>query len=124
MPTPTTLLTVSWGLEQLHGASDGPLRGPHHWLRGREGRAQLKGSHCTVPSPVQGLVPGPVAFQPFQAHAPAYRAHCYKWDLSLVPVDVLGRVTEGAWRVMYVQIPRACMHLGDVPSASPGVYKA
>lgn len=26
-----------------------------------------------------------------------------------MPVDVLGRVTKGAWRVVYVQTPNACL---------------
>lgn len=34
-----------------------------------------------------------------------------------MPVDVLGRVTKGAWRVVYVQTPNACTW-GNVPSAS------
>lgn len=41
MPTPITL-TVSWSLKQLCGASDGPLRGLHHWLRDREGQSPVK----------------------------------------------------------------------------------
>lgn len=76
MPTPTTLLTVSWDLEQLCGASDGPLGGLHHWLRDREDQSPVRRESLHIaPSSLQCLVPG--LWPPnFQALAAACCAHC------------------------------------------------